>query len=168
MQLPSCSARDGVPTTTQSFGTLERPGGTSPSSRIHGEVPSGRAGLRLRHDTARRRRIPCTTTQGVHVPPPRPRGIRGSAAGCKESQAFFRLRPHRHRALPPKLRNKGFSLAGYCLEPCFFHRFCASSCSRTVCVAANATHNRHVFQGCEEQGVPSRPQWPPGSPGHVV
>ena len=89
-------------------------------------------------------------------------------AGSKESQVFLRLRPHRHRALPPKLRNKGFSLAGYCLEPCVFHRLCATACSRTVCVEAKATHDRHVCQGCEEQGVPSRPQWPPGSPGYVA
>ena len=89
-------------------------------------------------------------------------------AGSKESQVFLRLRPHRHRVLPPKLRNKGFSLAGYCLEPCVFHRLCATACSRTVCVEANATHDRHVCQGCEEQGVPSRPQWPPGSPGYVA
>ena len=73
--------------------------------------------------------------------------------GSPESRVLLPLRGRRHRQLPPKLRRPGWSITGYCLEPCTFHHICGHACSRPVCVRCEASHTGHTCSVCEEEGV---------------
>ena len=67
--------------------------------------------------------------------------------GSPEYNVFRRLSGRRHNRLPRQLREHGYQLSGYCLEPC---ANCSLACSRVVAVGARREHDKHQCPGCHD------------------
>ena len=67
--------------------------------------------------------------------------------GSPEFQVFRRLSSGRHNRLPRSLRDHGYQVSGYCLEPCVT---CSLACSRVVAVGARKDHDRHECPNCHD------------------